>query len=437
MTDREWGFRTRALHAGGQPDPTTGARAVPIYQSTSFVFDDVADAADLFALQKYGTIYSRMSNPTVAAFEERMASLEGGIGAVATSSGQAAEFLTAAALAEAGTNFVASSALYGGTHTMFDTTLGRFGIDARFVDGDDPGAFAVRIDDDTRFLYTEIIGNPSGSVADVAALADVAHAHDLPLVVDSTFATPWLCRPMEHGADIVVHSATKFIGGHGTSIGGVVVESGRFDWGSGRFPQMTEPNAGYNGLRFWENFGEFAFCTKLRAEQLRDVGASLSPFNAFLLLQGLETLPQRMVEHVANARAVAEFLDGHPAVSWVAYSGLADSPYRALADRYLPDGPGAVFTFGIAAGGGAGRGEGGRAAGAAFIERLQLVSHLANVGDARTLVIHPASTTHQQLSEEAMVAGGVSPDMVRLSVGLEDVDDILWDLDQALTGGAR
>lgn len=437
MTDREWGFRTRALHAGGQPDPTTGARAVPIYQSTSFVFDDVADAADLFALQKYGTIYSRMSNPTVAAFEERMASLEGGIGAVATSSGQAAEFLTAAALAEAGTNFVASSALYGGTHTMFDTTLGRFGIDARFVDGDDPGAFAARIDDDTRFLYTEIIGNPSGSVADVAAVADVAHAHDLPLVVDSTFATPWLCRPMEHGADIVVHSATKFIGGHGTSIGGVVVESGRFDWGSGRFPQMTEPNAGYNGLRFWENFGEFAFCTKLRAEQLRDVGASLSPFNAFLLLQGLETLPQRMVEHVANARAVAEFLDGHPAVSWVAYSGLADSPYRALADRYLPDGPGAVFTFGIAAGGGAGRGEGGRAAGAAFIERLQLVSHLANVGDARTLVIHPASTTHQQLSEEAMVAGGVSPDMVRLSVGLEDVDDILWDLDQALTGGAR
>jgi O-acetylhomoserine (thiol)-lyase len=437
MTDREWGFRTRALHAGGQPDPTTGARAVPIYQSTSFVFDDVADAADLFALQKYGTIYSRMSNPTVAAFEERMASLEGGIGAVATSSGQAAEFLTAAALAEAGTNLVASSALYGGTHTMFDTTLGRFGIDARFVDGDDPEAFAARIDDDTRFLYTEIIGNPSGSVADVAALADVAHAHDLPLVVDSTFATPWLCRPMEHGADIVVHSATKFIGGHGTSIGGVVVESGRFDWGSGRFPQMTEPNAGYNGLRFWENFGEFAFCTKLRAEQLRDVGASLSPFNAFLLLQGLETLPQRMVEHVANARAVAEFLDGHPAVSWVAYSGLADSPYRALADRYLPDGPGAVFTFGIAAGGGAGRGEGGRAAGAAFIERLQLVSHLANIGDARTLVIHPASTTHQQLSEEAMIAGGVSPDMVRLSVGLEDVDDILWDLDQALTGGAR
>ena len=428
MTDRQWGFRTRALHAGGQPDPTTGARAVPIYQSTSFVFDNVADAADLFALQKYGTIYTRISNPTTAAFEERMASLDGGIGAVATASGQAAEFLTAVALAEQGCNLVSSSALYGGTHTMFETTLGRFGIEARFVDGDDPDAFAARIDADTRFLYTEVIGNPSGAVADLAALADVAHAHDLPLVVDSTFATPYLCRPLEHGADIVVHSATKFIGGHGTSIGGVVVESGRFDWGSGRFPQMTEPNAGYNGLRFWENFGELAFCTKLRAEQLRDVGASLSPFNAFLLLQGLETLPQRMEEHVANARAVAEFLEGHPAVGWGADAGRESSPYRALADRYLPKGPGAVFTFGV---------DGGREAGAAFIERLQMVSHLANVGDARTLVIHPASTTHQQLSAEAMAAGGVRPDMVRLSIGLEDLDDILWDLDQALTGGAR
>jgi O-acetylhomoserine (thiol)-lyase len=428
VTDRQWGFRTRALHAGGQPDPTTGARAVPIYQSTSFVFDDVSDAADLFALQKYGTIYSRISNPTTAAFEERMASLEGGIGAVATASGQAAEFLTALALAEQGTNLVSSSALYGGTHTMFETTLGRLGIEARFVDGDAPDAFAASIDDDTRFLYTEVIGNPSGAVADLAALADVAHAHDLPLVVDSTFATPYLCRPFEHGADIVVHSATKFIGGHGTSIGGVMVESGRFDWGSGRFPQMTEPNAGYNGLRFWENFGELAFCTKFRAEQLRDVGASLSPFNAFLLLQGLETLPQRMEEHVANALAVAEFLDAHPAVGWVAYAGLESSPYRELADRYLPKGPGAVFTFGV---------DGGREEGAAFIERLQMVSHLANVGDARTLVIHPASTTHQQLSAEAMAAGGVSPDMVRLSIGLEDLDDILWDLDQALTGGSR
>ncbi len=431
MTDRSWGFRTRALHAGGRPDPTTGARAVPIYQSTSFVFDDVAEAADLFALQKYGTIYSRMSNPTTAAFEERMASLEGGIGAVATASGQAAEFLTATALTETGTNFVSSSALYGGTHTMFDITLGRFGIEVRFVNGDDPEAFAVQIDDKTRFLYTEVIGNPSGAVADLAALAEVAHAHDLPLVVDSTFATPWLCRPIEHGADIVVHSATKFIGGHGTSIGGVVIESGQFDWGSGRFPQMTEPSTSYNGIRFWENFGGFAFCTKLRAEQLRDVGASLSPFNAFLLLQGIETLPQRMVEHVANTRIVAEFLNEHPAVSWVAWAGLDESPYRVLADRYLPEGPGAIFTFGVAD-----QGSGGRSAGAEFIERLQLVSHLANVGDVRTLVIHPGSTTHQQLSDEAMSAGGITSDMVRLSVGLENVEDILWDLDQALTGGS-
>jgi len=398
---------------------------VPIYQSTSFVFEDAADAADLFALQKYGNIYTRISNPTTAAFEERMASLEGGIGAVATASGQAAEFLTAIALAGSGDNLVSASSLYGGTHTMFSTTLGRLGVEARFVDGDDPESFAARVDDRTRFLYTEIIGNPSGSVADLEALGEVAAAHQLPLVVDSTFATPYLCRPFEHGADIVVHSATKFIGGHGTSIGGVVVESGRFDWGSGRFDQMTEPAAGYNNLRFWENFGEYAFCTKLRAEQLRDVGASLSPFNAFLLLQGLETLPQRMDEHVANAQAVAEFLDAHPLVSWVAYPGLASSPYHDLARRYMPRGPGAVFTFGV---------EGGRAAGAAFIEGLTMISHLANVGDARTLVIHPGSTTHQQLSDEDLAAGGVTPDMVRLSVGLEDLDDICWDLDQALAG---
>ena len=398
---------------------------MPIYQSTSFVFEDAADAADLFALQKYGNIYTRISNPTTAAFEERMASLEGGIGAVATASGQAAEFLTATALAGSGDNLVSASSLYGGTHTMFSTTLGRLGVEARFVNGDDPEAFAARVDDRTRFLYTEIIGNPSGSVADLEALGEVAAAHQLPLVVDSTFATPYLCRPFEHGADIVVHSATKFIGGHGTSIGGVVVESGRFDWGSGRFDQMTEPAVGYNNLRFWENFGEYAFCTKLRAEELRDVGASLSPFNAFLLLQGLETLPQRMDEHVANAQAVAEFLHAHPLVSWVGYAGLASSPYHDLARRYMPRGPGAVFTFGV---------EGGRAAGAAFIEGLTMISHLANVGDARTLVIHPGSTTHQQLSDDDLAAGGVTPDMVRLSVGLEALDDICWDLDQALAG---
>tara|TARA_B100000073_G_scaffold84691_1_gene65391 strand:- start:2312 stop:3595 length:1284 start_codon:yes stop_codon:yes gene_type:complete len=422
MEEHEWGFRTRALHAGGGPDPTTGARAVPIFQSTSFVFENTADAADLYALQKYGTIYTRLSNPTTAAFEERIASLEGGIGAVATASGQAAEFLTAAALAVSGDNFVSSSSLYGGTLTLFGVTLKNFGIEARFVD-ENPENFAKKIDEKTRFLYTEIIGNPSGAIADLQALSDVADSYSLPLVVDATFATPYLCRPIEHGATIVLHSATKFIGGHGTSIGGVISESGNFDWGSGRFPQMTEPNPRYNNLRFWENFGEYAFCTKLRAEQLRDVGASVSPFNAFMLLQGLETLPQRMDEHVRNTQKVAEYLDSHPQVEWVAYAGLESSPYHDLARQYLPKGPGAIFTFGL---------KGGRSAGSTFIENLTLISHLANVGDARTLVIHPASTTHQQLSEEEMQLGGVTPEMVRLSVGLEDVEDIIYDLDQAL-----
>ena len=424
MNDRNWGFRTRALHAGGRPDPTTGSRAVPIYQSTSFVFEDTADAADKFALQKYGNVYTRISNPTINAFEERMASLEGGIGSVATASGMSAEFLTAAALAHQGDNLVTSSALYGGTHTLFDVTLGRFGIEARFIDGDDPDAYARAIDENTKFLYTEIVGNPSGSIPDLTAIAEVAHSNNLPLVVDGTFATPYLCQPLTHGADIVLHSATKFIGGHGNSIGGVVTESGQFDWGSGRFPQMTEPVDSYNGLKFWENFGEYAFCTKLRAEQLRDIGASMSPINAFLLLQGIETLPFRMDAHVANAQAVAEHLEEHPKVNWVNYAGLANSQYRDLAQKYMPKGPGAIFTFGVS---------GGRTAGAKFIESLQVISHLANVGDARTLVIPPASTTHQQLSDEALSTGGVSEDMVRISVGLEDLDDIIWDLDQALS----
>ena len=428
MNDRNWGFRTRALHAGGRPDPTTGSRAVPIYQSTSFVFEDTADAADKFALQKYGTIYTRISNPTINAFEERMASLEGVIGSVATASGMSAEFLTAAALAGHGDNLVTSSALYGGTHTLFDVTLSRFGIEARFVDGDNPDAYAKNIDENTKFLYTEIVGNPSGSIPDFAAIAQVAHANDLPLIVDGTFATPYLCQPIHHGADIVLHSATKFIGGHGNSIGGIVTESGRFDWGSGRFPQMTEPVDSYNGLKFWENFGEYAFCTKLRAEQLRDIGASMAPINAFLLLQGLETLPFRMDAHVANAQAVAEHLSEHPVVSWVNYAGLTDSQYHELAKQYLPKGPGAIFTFGV---------KGGRHAGAKFIESLQVISHLANVGDARTLIIHPASTTHQQLSEEALATGGVTEDMVRISVGLEDLEDIIWDLDQALSKASQ
>ncbi|MEM6702040.1 MAG: O-acetylhomoserine aminocarboxypropyltransferase/cysteine synthase family protein [Acidobacteriota bacterium] len=425
MTDRKFGFKTRALHAGGQPDSATGARAVPIYQSTSFVFEDTQDAADLFALQKYGTIYSRISNPTAAAFEERMASLEGGIGAVATASGQAAEFLTVTALAGAGDHVVASSNLYGGTYTQFDVTLRRLGIDVSFVDASDPAAFAAAVRDETKLLYTEIIGNPTGVVADLEALAKVAHDAGLPLVVDSTFATPYLCRPIEHGADIVLHSATKFIGGHGTAIGGVIVEAGTFDWGSGRFPHMTEPVPSYNGLRWWDNFGEYAFCTKVRAEQLRDVGASMAPFNAFLILQGLETLPQRMAEHVRNARAVAEWLESDPRVAEVHYASLPSSPEAERAARYLPEGAGAVFTFALAA-------EDGRLAGARFIESLELISHLANVGDARTLVIHPASTTHQQLSGEELERGGVSEEMVRLSIGLEDLDDILWDLDRGL-----
>ena len=428
MNDRNWGFRTRALHAGGRPDPTTGSRAVPIYQSTSFVFEDTADAADKFALQKYGTIYTRISNPTINAFEERMASLEGGIGSVATASGMSAEFLTAAALSGHGDNLVTSSALYGGTHTLFAVTLSRFGIEARFVDGDNPDAYAKNIDENTKFLYTEIVGNPSGAIPDLAAIAQVAHANDLPLIVDGTFATPYLCQPIHHGADIVLHSATKFIGGHGNSIGGIVTESGRFDWGSGRFPQMTEPVDSYNGLKFWENFGEYAFCTKLRAEQLRDIGASMAPINAFLLLQGLETLPFRMDAHVANAQAVAEHLSEHPVVNWVNYAGLTDSQYHELAKQYLPKGPGAIFTFGV---------KGGRQAGAKFIESLQVISHLANVGDARTLIIHPASTTHQQLSEEALATGGVTEDMVRISVGLEDLEDIIWDLDQALSKASQ
>ncbi len=400
---------------------------MPIYQSTSFVFEDTADAADLFALQKYGTIYSRISNPTLAAFEERMASLEGGIGAVATASGLAAEFLAVTTLAGQGDHIVAAAGLYGGTYTQFAVTLARFGIETTFVDGNDPDAFAKAITPKTKLLYTEIISNPSGAVADLEALADVAHANALPLFVDNTFATPYLCRPIEFDTDVVVQSATKFIGGHGTSIGGVVVESGQFDWGSGRFSNMTEPVESYNGLRWWDNFGEYAYCTKLRSEQLRDVGATMSPFNAFMLLQGLETLPQRMEEHIANAQAVAEWLDADPRVAWVKFAGLKDSPWHDLANKYLPKGPGAIFTFGV---------KGGREAGSTFIESLQLVSHLANVGDAKTLVVHPGSTTHQQLSDEELEAAGVSPDMVRLSIGLEDLDDILWDLDQALAAAS-
>ncbi|SDQ06023.1 O-acetylhomoserine sulfhydrylase [Quadrisphaera sp. DSM 44207] len=427
-SDRTFGFRTRALHAGGTPDSATGARAVPIYQSTSFVFEDTDDAANLFSLQKYGNIYSRLANPTVAAFEERIASLEGGIGAVATASGMSAEFVTFAALAGAGDHVVAGSQLYGGTVTLLDVTMRRFGVDTTFVPGTDPKDFEAAIRPTTKAIYSEVVANPSGEVADIAGLAEVAHRNGLPLVLDATLSTPYLVRPIEHGADIVIHSATKFLGGHGTTLGGVVVEAGTFDWGSGRFPQMTEPVPSYNGIRWWQNFGEYGFLTKLRSEQLRDTGPTLSAQSAFQLLQGVETLPFRMEAHLANARGVAEWLARDPRVSYVSWAGLPSHPHHERAKRYLPLGPGSVFSFGVV---------GGRAAGRRFIESVQLASHLANVGDTRTLVIHPGSTTHQQLSDEQLEVAGVAEDLVRISVGLEDLDDILWDLDQALTTATK
>ena len=421
--DHAFGFNTRSLHAGQRPDPTTGSRAVPIYQTTSYVFEDTADAASLFALQRFGNIYTRIMNPTTAVFEERMASLEGGIGAVGTSSGQAAQLLTITSLCQAGDDLVSASTLYGGTYTQFDVTFRRLGINAIFVDPDDPENFRKAITPKTKLLYIETIANPRMNVADIEAIAEVAHEHHVPLVIDSTFASPYLCRPIEHGADIVVHSSTKFIGGHGTSIGGVIVDSGKFDWASGDFPQLIKPSPGYHNLRFSETFGEMAFIVKCRVEGLRDLGPCMSPFNAFLFLQGLETIGLRMEKHCANALAVARYLEKHPAVTWVNHPGLESSPYRELAQKYLPKGCGAIFTFGI---------NGGLEAGTRFIEALQLFSHLANVGDAKSLVIHPASTTHQQLTEADQAAAGVTPDMVRLSVGLEDLEDLLWDLEQGL-----
>jgi O-acetylhomoserine (thiol)-lyase len=425
--DRRLGLRTRALHAGTPPDPATGARALPIHLSTSFVFDSTEHAAELFALRSYGNIYSRIGNPTVAAFEERIANLEGGLGAVATASGLAAQLTAILALAQSGDHFVATASLYGGTVTQFTVTLRRMGISCTLVPGDDPQDVRRAILPNTRLVFTETIGNPRGNVADLAALAEIAHDAGVPLVVDNTFATPILCRPIEHGADIVVHSATKFLGGHGTVIAGVLVDSGRFPWNAGRHPLLSEPSPGYHDTNFAETFGEFAFLMRTRTEVLRDVGACLSPMNAWLVLQGIETLPLRIPAHVANARIVAEFLRTRNEVAWVSYAGLADSPYHALARRYLPDGAGAVFTFGL---------RGGRAAGRAFIEALELWSHLANVGDAKSLVIHPATTTHQQLTDEDLRASGVTPEMIRLSVGLEDPEDLLWDLERGLSAAA-
>jgi O-acetylhomoserine (thiol)-lyase len=425
---REFGFDTRAIHAGQRPDPYTGARAMPIYQTTSFVFESPDHAASLFELQEYGNIYSRIGNPTTAAFEERIASLEGGAGAVATASGQAAQFLTFFTMLVPGDHIVAARTLYGGTFTQFGHSFQKLGIDVTFVDPDVPDNFAAAITPRTKALYGETIGNPSANVLDLEALAAIARTNDIPLVIDNTFASPYLCRPIEWGADIVVHSATKFLNGHGTTIAGVVVESGRFNWSNGKFDTVALPSPAYHGLTFHETFGPYGYLMKLRTESLRDVGPCISPFNAFLLLLGLETLPLRMERHCANSQSVAEMLVEHPAVDWVRYPGLSSDPYHALAKKYLPRGCGAVFTFGI---------KGGREAGKEFIERLELFSHLANVGDAKSLVIHPASTTHQQMDDRDLRAVGIGPEMIRLSIGLETADDLLWDLDRALRRSQR
>lgn len=418
-----FGFSTRSIHAGQRPDPETGARAMPIYATTSYVFDDAQHAADLFALQTFGNIYTRIGNPTTAAFEERMASLEGGVGALATASGMAAQLISILTLAQQGDELVSSRSLYGGTYTQFDVTLRRMGIDVTFVDIHDPAAIEAAITDRTKAVYAETIGNPRADVLDIEAVAAIAHGHGLPLIVDNTFATPYLCRPLEHGADIIVHSATKFIGGHGTVIGGCIVESGEFAWDNGNFPLLTEPSPAYHDLQFWENFREYAYLMKARTELLRDTGAALSPFNAHQLLIGLETLPLRMRQHVTNARTVAGFLDEHPNVAWVSFPIFDDNEWTSNAKKYVPEGPGAVFTFGLT---------GGFNAGVGFIENVDLASHVANVGDAKTLVIHPASTTHQQVPLEEQATMGIGEDMIRISVGIEDVEDILWDLGRAL-----
>jgi O-acetylhomoserine (thiol)-lyase len=425
--DRRFGFRTRALHAGTPPDPQTGARALPVYLSSSFVFDSPEHAAELFALRSYGNIYSRIGNPTVAAFEEKMASLEGGLGGVATASGLAAQLTAILVLAEAGDHIVATANLYGGTITQFSVTLKRMGITVSFVPPNDLDAVARAITAETKAIYTETIGNPGGTVADLEPLATLAHAHGLPLLVDNTFASPFLCRPIEWGADVVVASATKFIGGHGTALGGIIVESGTFPWGAGKHPLLSTPSPGYHDMNFAETFGEFAFLMRARVEVMRDVGACLSPMHAFLFVQGLETLPLRMPAHVENARAIAEFLQAREEVAWVAYAGLSGDPSAALAAKYLPAGAGSVFSFGL---------RGGRQAGSTFIESLELWSHLANVGDAKSLVIHPASTTHAQLSDAELAASGVTPELIRVSVGLEDPADLIWDLDRALRRAA-
>jgi O-acetylhomoserine (thiol)-lyase len=420
---RAYGFETRQLHAGQRPDPYTGARAVPIFQTTSYVFEDPESAAAYFNLQEYGNTYSRIMNPTVAAFEERVANLEGAAGGVAFASGIAAQAAALFTLLEPGDHVVSSSALYGGTVNQLKHLLRKMNVELTWVDPDDPSAWRGAVRANTKAFFGETIGNPGGNVLDIEAVAGVAHDHELPLIVDNTFATPYLCRPIEWGADIVIHSATKFIGGHGTSIGGVVVESGEFDWSNGRFPVVADPSPAYHGLQFHETFGTYGYLMKLRAETLRDLGGALSPFNAFLFLQGLETLSLRMERHVENAGAVASFLESHELTSDVTYPGLPGSAYAPLVAKYLPRGAGAVFSFDC---------DGGRAAGEDLIRAVTLWSHLANVGDAKSLIIHPASTTHRQLSDAELQAAGVRAGTIRLSVGTESVDDLIWDLDRGL-----
>lgn len=421
--ERKLGFDTLALHAGQQPDPTTGSRAVPIYQTTSYVFRDTEHAANLFALKEFGNIYTRIMNPTQDVFEQRIAALEGGVGALATASGQAAITYSIINIAGSGDEIVSAASLYGGTYNLFSTTLPKLGITVKFVDPADPENFRKAITPKTKALYAETIGNPKIDILDIEAVAKIAHENGLPLIIDNTFATPYLCRPIEYGADIVVHSCTKFIGGHGTSIGGIIVDSGKFDWTNGKFPGLTEPDPSYHGVKYVEALGPLAYIIKARVQLLRDIGACISPFNAFLLLQGVETLSLRVERHTSNALKVAKFLQNNPNVTWVNYPGLEGNSQNEKAKKYLPKGAGAIFTFGI---------KGGLEAGKKFIDSLKLFSLLANVGDAKSLVIHPASTTHQQLTPEQQISTGVTEDMVRLSIGIEDVEDIIADLDQAL-----
>lgn len=426
MKENNRGLGTLALHAGQEPDPTTGARAVPIYQTTSYVFHDTEHAARLFGLQEFGNIYSRIMNPTVGVFEHRMAALEGGVMALALASGSAAITIASLNICKSGQNIVSSQTLYGGTYNLFAHTFKDLGIEVRFVDASDPQNFAKAIDDQTRFLFIESIGNPANDVVDFAAIAKVAHDHGIPLMVDNTVTSPMLFRPIEHGADIVVHSATKVIGGHGNSIGGVIIDSGKFDWNNGKFPELTEPNESYHGMTFYEHFkgiGNVSYILKARVTLLRDMGPCMSPFNAFLFLLGLETIHLRVPRHCENAQKVAEYLEHHKAVSWVNYPGLPSHPDHARAKKYLPKGQGAILGFGI---------KGGKEAAVKFIDSCELASHLANILDAKTLVIHPATTTHQQLSPEEQRAAGVTEDFIRVSVGIEDVEDIIADLEQAL-----